>query len=273
MSLFAADLLQSETFDAAFKGCEWVFHTASPFYIDSGDPQKELVDVAVQGTTNIMQAAARAVPSGLKRIILTSSCAAVKGMNPQPPKNGSTYSEEDWNETSTVEGGEAYWVGKTQAEKAAWELAQDLKLDLITILPEFIMGPVISARADGTSVGYMKAWVEGGVQSGAPVFADVRDVARAHILAAENPAATGRYIVANKESTPPQRIVAWLQAKFPDSAMGQVPEDAHEESKVCIDNSKAAKELGLVLTPVRSTITDMAATMVQLGLATLKPST
>ncbi len=37
--------------------------------------------------------------------------AACKGMNPAPPKNGRTYSEEDWNETSTVDK-EAYWLSK-----------------------------------------------------------------------------------------------------------------------------------------------------------------
>jgi hypothetical protein len=56
-----------------------------------------------------------------------------------------------------------------------------------------------------------QAWVEGAAQSGAPVFADVRDVARAHVLAAENPSASGRYIVANSHSTPPSHISAWLQ--------------------------------------------------------------
>lgn len=204
---------------------------------------------------------------------------------------------------------EAYWVSKVQAERAAWEMAGQLGVDLVTILPgglktmrlrcrrcpqqpagcagwqlstthrrlstaatgphvaaaatvpptEFIMGPLISARIDGTSMGYMKvgcprhachwgawrcmggirlqsvamqpaccrtcqllhiagpcltheqAWVEGKAQSGAPVFADVRDVARAHILAAENPAASGRYIVANSHTTPAAHISAWLQ--------------------------------------------------------------
>lgn len=58
-----------------------------------------------------------------------------------------------------------------------------------------------------------QAWVEGKAQAGAPVFADVRDVARAHILAAENPAACGRYIVAAATTTPASHISACLQAR------------------------------------------------------------
>lgn len=79
------------------------------------------------------------------------------------------------------------------------------------------MGPVISRRSDATSLGYMKGWVEGTAHAGAPVFADVRDVARAHILAAETPSASGRYIVSNSHSTPGAHISAWLQVG-PDPA-------------------------------------------------------
>jgi nucleoside-diphosphate-sugar epimerase len=66
----------------------------------------------------------------------------------------------------------------------------------------------------------VQGWLEGGAQSGAPVFADVRDVARAHVLAVEVPEAKGRYIVANSHSTPSSLIAAWFQVgeRRPDGA-------------------------------------------------------
>ncbi|KAI3433285.1 hypothetical protein D9Q98_003104 [Chlorella vulgaris] len=267
LELLEADLLVPGSFDTAFAGCRYIFHCASPFFIEAGDPQAQLVDPAVQGTRNVMEAAAhnKAV---VRRVVLTSSCAAIKGnSNPDPPKVGTTYSEADWNETSTLPA-EAYWVSKVQAEKAAWELAQQHGLDLVTILPEFIMGPVISTRADATSLGYMKEWVEGKAQDGAPTLADVRDVARAHILAAEHPSATGRYIVANSHSTPPHLISAWLQERFPEHVFGEC---AVEESKEKVNNWRIQRELGLAITPVKETVLDMATTLVRLGLATPKP--
>jgi nucleoside-diphosphate-sugar epimerase len=109
----------------------------------------------MQGTRNVMSSVLRHKES-VARVVLTSSCAAVKGMHPAPPQSGTTYNEADWNETSTVEGGEAYWVGKTQAERAAWEMAEQHGLDLVTVLPEFVMGPLLSSRMDGTSMGFMK---------------------------------------------------------------------------------------------------------------------
>jgi hypothetical protein len=38
-----------------------------------------------------------------------------------------------------------------------------------------------------------------------------------------------------------------------------------------INNSRVQAELGLALTPVKETLTDMAATLIQLGLAQPKP--
>ena len=39
------------------------------------------------------------------------------------------------------------------AEQEAWKIARSSGLDLVTILPNFVLGPVLSSRADGTSVG------------------------------------------------------------------------------------------------------------------------
>ncbi len=36
MELFEADLLQDGSFDAAVAGADYVFHTASPFFIEVG---------------------------------------------------------------------------------------------------------------------------------------------------------------------------------------------------------------------------------------------
>jgi dihydroflavonol-4-reductase len=167
-----ADLLQPGSFDAAVGGCRYVFHTASPFFIDASDPQAQLVDPAVKGTLNLLGSVLKH-KAGVRRVVITSSCAAVKGKEPLPPANGSTYSEEDWNTTSTVDAGEAYWVGKvgprpapaaalgsaltrpcphrvqTEAERAAWEFCGREGIDLVAILPEFIMGELQPGRSAG----------------------------------------------------------------------------------------------------------------------------
>ena len=196
--------------------------------------------------------------------------AAVKGnAGPAPPRNGKLYTEEDWNETSSVACGEGYWESKTLAEKLAWSLAKEHELDLVTVLPNFIMGPPLSAALpDPTSVGFLKQWLEGTASKGSITFApDVRDVARAHILAATIPAASGRYIVSEAASASPAFIAATLRQRFPQF---DIPDGEDQPSETTIDNSKATRELGLQLTPLAVSLVDMAVVLIALGIANPK---
>ena len=53
-------------------GCELVFHTASPFVLSGiKDPQKELVDPALDGTRNVLDSGQPRRDS-VKRVVLTS---------------------------------------------------------------------------------------------------------------------------------------------------------------------------------------------------------
>lgn len=78
LELVAADLLVPGAFDRAVEGAEYLFHVASPFAIVVDDPQKQLVDLAVQGTTNVLSSAAKHKAT-LKRVVLTSSMAGEEG--------------------------------------------------------------------------------------------------------------------------------------------------------------------------------------------------
>lgn len=95
-------------------GADLIFHVASPFFIESDDPEASLVRPAVRGTCNLFEAVVAAAAAGqpVSRVVLTSSVAAVKGMNPEDPKNGKIYTGDDWNTTSTIANGEAYWFSK-----------------------------------------------------------------------------------------------------------------------------------------------------------------
>ena len=76
--MFEADLLNQGDFDEAIKGCELVIHTASPFKFQGiKDPQKELIDPALIGTRNVLEAANR--NKSTKRVVLTSSVVAIFG--------------------------------------------------------------------------------------------------------------------------------------------------------------------------------------------------
>lgn len=205
LEFFEADLLKDGSFSDAMNrdgGVELVIHTASPFFIDGiKNPQKELVDPALQGTRNVLNSANQS-PS-VKRVVLTSSVAAVMGDNADADAvPNRTFTEEHWNTTSSLKH-QPYPYSKTLAEREAWKIAENqTRWDLLTINPSFVMGPSLSERADGTSVNFMRSMINGKFAPGVPDmtigFVDVRDVARAHILAGLTPNAKGRHIVSSK---------------------------------------------------------------------------
>jgi dihydroflavonol-4-reductase len=98
---FKADLLKPNSYDEAFQDVQVVIHTASPFKLDIKDPQKELVDPALLGTRNVLNSSNKS-PS-VKKVVLTSSCAAIYGDNQdlQEIPDG-TITEEHWNTSSDL---------------------------------------------------------------------------------------------------------------------------------------------------------------------------
>lgn len=139
---FKADLLDEGSYKEAMAGCQIVFHTASPFFTSVTDPQKELVDPAQLGTRNVLEEVNRT--PAVKRVVLTSSCAAIYGDNAdlKATPNG-IFTEKIWNTSSSLEHG-AYSYSKTVAEKEAWEINKKQDIwDLVVINPTLVIGPGI----------------------------------------------------------------------------------------------------------------------------------
>ncbi|XP_065627694.1 phenylacetaldehyde reductase-like [Quercus suber] len=89
-----------------------------------------------------------------------------------------------------------YMIAKTLAEEAAWTFAKENGIDLVTINPGFVIGPLIQPTLTFSLEGSLK--IIHGTQifpDGIYRLVDVRDVANAHIQAFENPAASGRYCI------------------------------------------------------------------------------
>ncbi|KAK9908632.1 hypothetical protein WJX75_000697 [Coccomyxa subellipsoidea] len=262
LTLHEADLLSDGSFDSVVKGADLVFHTASPFFISgTDDPQRDLVNPAVKGTKNVLSAAIKSKDT-VRRVVLTSSTAAVV-KNKKGPSNGSLYTEEDWNDESSLTVS-PYMYSKTQAEKAAWEMAKEAGLDLIVINPSFVLGPVLTNQAFSTSIQLMKDFVENTETTMLARQVDVRDVARAHVLASEVPEAKGRYIVSHESTASTKQLSDILSARFPQY---RFPAGDDTPLERVADTSKAHRELGIKLRPLKETYIDMVTTLIQQKIA------
>ncbi len=199
LKLFAADLLKPGSFDDAMQGCTVVMHTASPFVLDGfTDAHEALVRPAVEGTRNVLEAVNRT--DSVQRVVLTSSVAAIFGDNRDAQHlPGHRLDESHWNTSSSVKHN-PYQYSKVAAEQEAWRIQkQQSRWDLITINPGMVYGPALTTQSQSASIDTLLSLGDGRLRTGVPdlmnPMVDVRDVAQAHVLAAFDPKASGRYIL------------------------------------------------------------------------------
>jgi nucleoside-diphosphate-sugar epimerase len=218
LKLFSADLTEEGSFAEAMAGCGTVFHIASPFQIDVADPQRDLIEPAVDGTRNVLEEVNRT--ESVARVVLTSSCAAIYGDNADlatTPRG--VFDEAVWNSSSSPTH-QPYSYSKTMAEKKAWELhdAQD-RWRLVVMNPPGIFGPGVRVHGTSESFNIMTQLGDGTMAAGAPRLGlglvDVRDVAEAHLRGAFLPDAEGRHVLAAHD-TNLLDMAKVLAAKYPD---------------------------------------------------------
>ena len=277
---FKADLLDEGSYEAAMAGCAVVFHTASPFTSNIKDPQKDLVDPAVKGTQNVLNAVNRT--DSVTRVVLTSSCAAIYGDSIDTTNApGGKITEAVWNTSSSLSH-IPYSYSKTMAEKAGWEIAdaQD-RWKLVVINPALITGPALNAAPTSEVFNIFTQLTDGTMRAGAPHIemgvVDVRDVAEAHLRAAFISEANGRNIVFNRSMsfleigqalkakwndlpTPSRQMpkwLLWLVGPMVNSAFSRTWVSRNVGHAWRGDNSKAVRELGLVYIPTEKSIQDM----------------
>jgi len=263
-----------DDFKKAFTGCTYVLHLASPFFHASGEQAEEqLVKPAIAGTVNALKAA---LSCGVKKIVVTSSMAAVCGSQRQKDPNH-VWTENDWNDTTTL----SYMYSKLVSEKAAWDFAKSHpELKLVTINPCFVMGPIYTKyNSTSTSVEYLVKLLNGsyseGLKQNNSGFVDVRAVSEAHIAAMEKDNANGRYNLCNTSQSSDVQIAQILAEAFPEYKIPtnlKSGETYKEPVKFSTDHSKAEKELGVHFFDIKDTIIEMAKSLIKYGLVVPKKS-
>ncbi|CAI0456251.1 unnamed protein product [Linum tenue] len=192
LKLFKADLLDVGSFDSVVQGCAGVFHTASPVSFSAADPQAEIIDPAVKGTLNVLKSCVKSAT--VKRVIVTSSAAALFFTG--KPMNQDSVVDETWFSDPMICQERKLWyqLGKTLAEIAGREFANENGIELVTIHPGLVSGPFLHHTLC-FSVEVILNLVNGNKTYPKMHYwsVDVRDVAEAHLRAFETPSAHDRY--------------------------------------------------------------------------------
>ncbi|HKR96130.1 MAG TPA: hopanoid-associated sugar epimerase [Candidatus Angelobacter sp.] len=265
------DLREPESLKKAMAGCEFVFHVAADYRLWVRDPQ-EMYRANVEGTRAIIQAAQQ---SSVKRVIYTSSVATM-GFT----REGHIAGEDSPVSIKDMVG--HYKRSKFMAEEIALEAgrkgANVVVVNPTTPIGEYDIKPTPTGRI---VVDFLKrkfpAYVDTGLN-----LADVKEVARGHVLAMEKARPGERYILGGENLTLKQMLdklagltglpsptmkvphavamgFAMFDQFFTGMVMGKEPRatiDAVKmgRKKMFASSAKAERELGYRVLPVEDAL-------------------
>jgi dihydroflavonol-4-reductase len=285
LKLFRADLNADAGWAEAAAGCDYVLHVASPFPSTVPKDENDLIAPARDGALRVLKAARDA---GVKRVVLTSSFAAI-GYG-APKDRTAVFTEEDWTNLN-VPGVQPYQKSKTIAERAAWDFIarEGGGLELAVVNPVGIFGPVLGPDTS-TSILLVSRLLDGSLP-GCPDLSfgavDVRDVADLHLTCMTHPAARGERFLAIggdfvsvrqiaqmlKEGAgdiarkvPTRSLPTWLMRMvglFDPEVKGVLPELGKRKNA---SNEKARRLLGWAPRSPREAILATARSLSELGL-------
>lgn len=198
------------------------------------DIEAEYILPVIAGAKSIY-AAARKTPS-VQRLLFTSSFAAVINPFRASFPDDFVYTSEDWNpityeQAKTGDERAGYRGGKKYAERWLWETIRADKekegsqhnFDLVVICPPMVFGPVVHPLPGGladlndSNLQLWRAVNSGaaGTWQPAPIWVDVRDLARAHVEAVVRQGAGGkRLLVCAPEGYSGQRVADITREAF-----------------------------------------------------------
>ncbi|KAL9238065.1 hypothetical protein vseg_012541 [Gypsophila vaccaria] len=262
LKLFKADLLDYDSISAAIKGCAGVFHVASPVPSSSvPNPEVQIMEPAVKGTLNVLKACSE---SNVKRAVCVSSVGAVF-MNPNWPA-GQVMDENCWSDKEyCVRTNNWYCASKTEAEMEAFEYAKKSGLDVVSVCPTLVLGPMMQSTVNSSSLVLVKLLKEGyeSIENKVRRIVDVRDVAAALLLAYEKPEAKGRYICTSHHLRA-RELVDKLKQLYPSYNYPKSITEAEDDVKEI--SSEKLQKLGWSYRSLEETLSDSVESYKKLGL-------
>lgn len=282
LDLVEADILDDRGWVAAMQDVDGVMHVATAIRADEPRDQNLVIRPAVEGTARVLRFAR---DGGVRRIVMTSSIASV-GYGHGQTSGRRVYDESYFTNLDNMRWTWAYCVGKTRAERAAWDYARAHQLQLSTIHPGAIIGPPLDDDAS-ISVMLVTGLFDGStpaMPSNGFSIIDVRDVADLHIAAYESSEAVGQRYLATAEYMPFPQLGVLLQELYPQYRVTsrtvpdwvirlvamfggparQIINDIGNEK--IFDGSKGERLLGRSYIPARQSVSETAEAAIRLGL-------
>ncbi|MBN2303472.1 MAG: NAD-dependent epimerase/dehydratase family protein [Anaerolineae bacterium] len=180
------DVLDYASLVDAMQGVDWVFHVAAVADYWRSNPAR-IYEVNVDGTRNVLRAAEE---TGVQRVIFTSSAAAMGYRDDDDLRVVDESVRFNWDVHLTP-----YGHSKFLAEAEVYRAIQR-GLDCVILNPTVITGPGdLNQISSSVVVEMARGHVPPTVPPGGVTVIDVRDVADAHVAAAERGRTGERYLL------------------------------------------------------------------------------
>jgi len=268
----------------AMRGVQMVIHCAAPYHFEIYDAMRDMLRPAVRGTINVLAHAHRA---GVKKVVCTSSFAAMNDNSLGGAFREHTYTAADWSPLTAEDAcsgdpmrAPVYSAAKKLAEKAAWTfLDEHDDMDIVCINPPMIYGPAIHvARLEdlNTSSGNIYDLIKGLKEvpkDRLPVFCDVRDVAKTHVAALAKGCRNRRIPISSDEPFTWDMAIRFLQEERPQliDRLPPVPVLPPAPRTICrVDNSYAKRHFKIDFIPWQTSLLDSIDSMLELELMASK---
>ncbi|KAK6918520.1 3-beta hydroxysteroid dehydrogenase/isomerase [Dillenia turbinata] len=142
LQIFNADLKEPDSFSDAIQGCTGVFHVAHSLDLSDHEPEEEVSKRSVEATLGILRACLNS--RTVKRVVYTSGSLTVLHSG----KDLDIVDENVWSDVdyyrSLNKPGLNLLASKIKSERAALDFGERQGLDVMSLIPSWVVGPFIS---------------------------------------------------------------------------------------------------------------------------------
>ncbi|XP_052198664.1 cinnamoyl-CoA reductase-like SNL6 [Diospyros lotus] len=183
--VFAVDVLDYHSIQEALKGCVSLFCC-----LDSQDGYDEkMVDLEVRGAINVVEACAQT--ECIKRIMFNSSLTAAiwrEDICSEKDVDERAWSDQDFCRKKKL----WYALAKTLSEQAAWALAMDRMLNMVSVNGGLVLGSSVAQMNPRVTMSYLQGAAQM-YENGVLAVVDIKFLADVNIRAFEDQSTCGRY--------------------------------------------------------------------------------
>jgi nucleoside-diphosphate-sugar epimerase len=207
LSIFTIDVLDYHSIHLALKGCTGLFCC-----LDSSDGYDEkIVDWEVRGAINVVEACAQT--ESIEKVVFTSSLTAAiwrENISSEIDIDERSWSNQDFCRKLKL------WqaLAKTLSEQAAWALAMDRMVNMVSINSGLVLGPCVTQQNPLSTTSYLNGAAQM-YENGVLAFVDVDFLVDVHIRALEDSSTCGRYFCFNQIVNTEQEAVKLAEKLSP----------------------------------------------------------